>query len=341
MSEASAVNPHPLISVIVPVYNGESVIERCLTALTHQTLRRDLYEIIVVDDGSTDLTLTNIQKFGDIRITSQSNGGPASARNHGVKLSNGQVIVFTDADCVPDRHFLEKICEPLFKDASITGVKGCYKTGQKEFVARFVQIEYEEKYDLLRKSAYIDFVDTYAAAYRKSVFGEHGGYDTDFPVACAEDVELSYRICAGGHRLVYCPEAFVFHTHPNSIRKYFAKKYKFAYWRTFAVHKNPEKILKDSHTPQIMKIQALLLPAIAILCILALILRQWTEIAVAAIGCYLALMFPFIIKALQRDRAIAFLCPLFLFCRSLAQSAGIIGAILVKLRKEIANPIPT
>ena len=116
MTELPTNDSRPPITVIIPVYNGATVIEDCLAALVRQTVKRDRYEIIVVDDGSIDLTLTHARKYEDVRTVTQPHGGPAAARNHGVTLAKGELVVFTDADCVPDRCFLEKICKPLFED---------------------------------------------------------------------------------------------------------------------------------------------------------------------------------------------------------------------------------
>jgi len=78
------------------------------------------------------------------------------------------------------------------------GAKGVYRTPQRGLAARFVQIEYEDKYRLMARLPDIDFIDTYSAGFRRDRFLEMSGYDTSFPVACAEDIELSYRMSARG-----------------------------------------------------------------------------------------------------------------------------------------------
>ena len=98
------------------------------------------------------------------------------------------------------------------------------------------------------------------------------GYDISFPVACAEDIELSYRMSARGWKMKFAPAAIVYHTHPDTLSRYLKKKYKFAFWRVLAVRKNPGKAVRDSHTPQLMKLQLLFVPALllAFACDLAL-----------------------------------------------------------------------
>jgi cellulose synthase/poly-beta-1,6-N-acetylglucosamine synthase-like glycosyltransferase len=320
-----------IISVIIPVYNGEACIGGCLAALNHQTIKRSMYEIIVVNDGSTDRTRVEISKFEGVETVFQNNRGPASARNLGVRLAKGDLIIFTDADCIPEENFIEQICAPLMNNPEIAGAKGRYKTKQRGLVARFVQVEYEDKYDMMRSLKNIDFVDTYAAAYRKEVFEKTGGYDTRYPVACAEDVELSYRIAMEGHRLVYCPNAVVYHTHPESLKAYIKKKYKFAFWRVYAVNKKTAKILRDSHTPQLMKAQALVMPAAVLMLVMGFTSVRWMTAAIVALLLYLALSIPFATKAFRRDPSIGMTCLLFLMCRSLAQFVGLVSGSVARI----------
>jgi glycosyltransferase involved in cell wall biosynthesis len=89
-----------LYSVIVPAYNAESTIGKCLDALERQNIPRDEYEVIVVDDGSTD-NMPGIVKRFPVKYISQQNKGPASARNRGAGEAKGEIILFTDSDCVP------------------------------------------------------------------------------------------------------------------------------------------------------------------------------------------------------------------------------------------------
>ncbi|RPI33601.1 MAG: glycosyltransferase, partial [Nitrospiraceae bacterium] len=227
-----------MISVIIPAYNAEKTIGRCLDALTKQAYIGE-FEIIVIDDGSTDSTPDIVAQFDKAKLIKQKNAGPASARNKGASAARGEIILFTDSDCVPEPDWISHMLRPFHEDSEVAGVKGAYKTRQREITARFVQLEYEDKYKYMLKDRYIDFIDTYSAGFRKDVFLEMNGYDTAFPVACAEDVELSYRMSNKGYKMVFNPDAVVYHTHPGSLLAYLKKKHKFAYWRMLALKKNP------------------------------------------------------------------------------------------------------
>lgn len=317
-----------IISVVIPAYNEAKTIVDCLNSLMNQTLTRDRYEIIVVDDGSTDGTLEIVRKFPGVISVSQRNQGPAAARNNGVRRAQGGIILFTDADCRPFANWLEEMVRPFEQNPEIVAMKGAYETRQRELIARFVQIEYEDKYDRMKQQSNIDFIDTYSAGFRREIFLQARGFSEEFPVACAEDVELSFRLAGKGHKMVFNPEAKVFHLHPNSVRGYFKKKYKFAYWRMLAVKKHPNKILKDAHTPHSMKLQLLFFSLlIASLGFMVISRSAWKVGFFSLILFYLAAI-PFIIKALKRDFIIGILSPAFLFVRSAAQFVGLTKGLL-------------
>jgi len=77
-----------------------------------------------------------------------------------------------------------------------------------------------------------------------------GGFDTGFPLTLGEDAEFSYRLSQKGYKMVFNPQAFVYHKHPHTLKEYLRVKYWRAYWRIPAYKKNPQKMIKDSYTPQ-------------------------------------------------------------------------------------------
>jgi cellulose synthase/poly-beta-1,6-N-acetylglucosamine synthase-like glycosyltransferase len=320
-----------MASIIIPVYNEAQTLGDCLASLARQTAHRQDLEIIVVDDGSTDNTPDVVRSFPGVRLLTQRRQGPAAARNRGAREATGEIILFTDGDCIPLDNWLEEMLAPFSREPDLTGVKGAYLTRQRALTARFVQIEYEDKYDKLASQKYIDFIDTYSAGYRRRTFLEVGGFDQEFPVACAEDVELSYRLANLGCKLVFNPRARVIHRHPDRIRVYLKKKFKFAYWRMLSVKKHPNKILADSHTPQSMKVQLLLFPTLIASLFLALVSPWLSRISFAIFLLAFLTTLPFVIKAIRKDAAVGFLSPLFLIVRSGAQFLGVLLGLLNNL----------
>jgi GT2 family glycosyltransferase len=201
-----------------------------------------------------------------------------------------------------------------------------------------VQAEYEDRYRPMASLSQIDFVDTYSAAFRRERFLEMNGYDTSFPLACAEDVELSYRMSARGWKMKFVADAIVYHTHPDKLWWYLKKKYKFAYWRVLAVRKNPGKAIKDSHTPQLMKIQLLFAPALLLATVLDFTVRTPMSASLVCVGLFLASTLPFALRAMRKAPAVALISPALLAARSCAQLLGVIGGLIYALRGTAKSP---
>jgi glycosyltransferase involved in cell wall biosynthesis len=325
-------------SVIIPTYNRADRIGHCLTALRNQDFGQS-FEIIVVNDGSTDNTLQALAKFPEVRVITQRNAGPAAARNRGVSAACGKIVVFTDDDCEPFPNWLTEMLRP-FDDPKVVGVKGVYRSYQRELIARFIQIEYEDRYRLMARQPSIDFIDTYSAAFRRDQFIECGGYDTSFPVACCEDSELSYRMSALGWRMLFVQTAIVWHHHPASFVPYLRRKVRFAFWRIPAVKNTPGKMVKDSHHPQLMKLQLLFAPAVMISWALKLLkLEPVHQLTLIVVALFLLSTLPFAMTAFRKDAIVGILSPLILAGRSGAQLIGIIGGTLYLLKGSSARDV--
>jgi GT2 family glycosyltransferase len=320
------------VSIIIPTFNGALRIGRCLGPLMRQTLGRE-GEVLVVDDGSSDNIAEVVGQYPGVRLIRQANAGPAAARNRGAAEAHGEILLFTDDDCVPASNWLEEMLEP-FREPHVIGAKGVYRTHQGSVVARFVQLEYEDRYRLMANRDYIDFIDTYSAAFRREHFLEMKGYDTSFPVACAEDIELSYRMSRLGWKMKFVPGAVVGHTHPHSLSAYLRKKYKFAFWRVLALSKNPGKALKDSHTPQLMKLQLLFIPALLLAFVVDQIVRPALPMSLLVLAAFLGSTLPFALRAARKDPVVGLISPVLLAARSVAQMLGISAGLVNVLRKS-------
>jgi cellulose synthase/poly-beta-1,6-N-acetylglucosamine synthase-like glycosyltransferase len=310
-----------MISVIIPAYNAEVTLGSCLNALEAQTVSRDVYEIIVVDDCSTDGTPA-IAGDRDVVLLRQTHAGPATARNLGALEARGDLLLFTDADCEPVPDWIEQLAGAL-AGPEVVGAKGTYRTLQKSLVARFVQLEYEKKYARMLGCDQIDFVDTYSAAYRRGIFLENGGFDPRFLTASVEDQEFSFRLARKGYRLVFVPEAVVYHLHDTTVAEYWRRKFAIGYWKALLLRWHPGRAVRDSHTPQVLKGQMLLA---ALLCIALLLAPAWRGMLLGSAGLLAAFMittFPLVGRALRRDAPVAVAVPPLLFVRALALGLGL------------------
>lgn len=316
------------ISVIVPAYNAQPYISRCIEALLSQSFNPNNYEVIVVDDGSSDQTADIIKNY-PVKYVYQKNQGPATARNRGVKEAKGDIILFTDADCVPTGNWIEEMVRP-FKSPDIAAVKGAYLTNQKEVVARLAQVEFEERFEMLKKADSIDMVDTYSAGFRKAIFSQMGGFDTTFPVANNEDTDLSYKMSRHGFKMVFNPVAVVYHLkHPDSIKKYARLKFWRGYWRMVVYKRFPDKMLKDTYTPQALKLQILTLFLTFFFISVAVIFPGLGIYPLCATVLIFGLLLaPFTLLAIMRDPAVAIFAPFFLTVRAASLGSGMLWGIL-------------
>ena len=106
-----------MVSVIVPVYNAKETLGECLSAIGNQVLNGIPLEVIVVDDGSSDGTAAVATRFTGVILVRQPNRGPAAARNAGARKASGDILLFTDADCVPAGNWITEMVGP-FSDRS-------------------------------------------------------------------------------------------------------------------------------------------------------------------------------------------------------------------------------
>jgi len=337
-------NPLPLhlrASVVIPAYNAESILQQCLKALESQTIPADQYEVIVVDDGSSDGTAELAQRAG-ARVLQLEHQGPAAARNAGAEAARADIVVFTDADCEPAPDFLEQILA-VFDAPVVSGARGVYRTQQRSLVARFVQLEYEERYQRIARieaeKGSVDALDTSYAAYRRQVFLEAGGFDTRYLHAAVEDHELSFRLAKAGHIFRFVPAAVVYHNHVDSIGRYARRKFKIGYWKAFLTRQYPEYALHDAHTTPSLKLQILVA---AMLPLVALAWLFWPAAGWIALGLALIFLFssfPLLSLIYRRDKAVLLVAIPMLLVRAYASGLGFFWG-LVHGPKLTANSVP-
>lgn len=319
-----------MISIIIPALNAAGTLDQCLEALDRQTVGRDCYEVIVVDDGSTDATALVARAHG-ARCLQIPHAGPAIARNRGVAQAQGSLVLFTDADCMPASDWVEQM-RAAFADDEVMGARGVYRTRQRGLVPRFVQQEYQDKYDHTARQTAVDFIDTYSAGYRRAVFVENGGFEEAFPIPSVEDQELSFRLAAKGYRLTFATRAAVFHLHDATLGEYIRRKFWIGYWKAFLLRWHPEKTLADSHTPLTQRVQLVAFALVIGLGALGLLLKPvrlgiWW-VAAVGLGVFFVSALPFVVKIVRRDAPVAVIAPAMLVCRAAALGAGLAAGLV-------------
>ena len=325
----------PRYSIIVPAFNEGQGIATCVRALADQAsgpeaIERLDYEIIVVDDGSADDTAGIAEAAGADLVLTIAHGGPAVARNAGLEVARGDLVLFTDADCAPMPGWIARMVAP-FDDLRVVGVKGSYRTRQRGLMPRLVQLEFEIRYERMAQLPEIDFIDTYAAAYRREVLVREGGFSTSYPVPSVEDVDLSFRLAAKGHRMLFVPDAGVWHTHPATLWSYLRRKMRFGYWRALLYLRYAGKIGGDAHTDPALKIQFALVALGLLFFVGGLAWRPlWVGMLLCLAG-FLMTTLPFVRWAWSRDREVAIVWPVVALVRVLLQGAGLAAGFAVHL----------
>jgi len=205
----------PALSVVIPVFNGEPTLERCLSAvfrsdLGSETEGASALEVIVVDDGSTDRTGEILARHPVKVIRHGTPRGAAAARNAGAREASAGIVCFLDADVVIDPATLREVLRS-FQDAECDGVVGMLgaETEHANFASRYENLYMHFMY--LHHDEEIDIFYTSLAAIRRAVFEASGGFNEAYAGSGIEDMELGQRLVRQGRRLRLNKKLQVFH----------------------------------------------------------------------------------------------------------------------------------
>ncbi len=207
------------VSVVIPVYNGASMLATCLRSLRQQTLPGDRYEVIVVDDGSKD-TSAAIARAAGVRVIQQPNAGAPAARNTGIALAQGTWIAFTDSDCVASRGWLASLLRAAQQQPHAIGAAGKTIGLRSETpAARFVDLI--GGLDAVRSMQHprFPFAPTANVLYRREYLQGVGGFNVRYATYDACDLHTRLSRAYGG-LFPYEPSALIMHKHRTDWRAY-------------------------------------------------------------------------------------------------------------------------
>ena len=220
------------VSVVVPAYNEEQVIVRTVETLLLQEPR--VLEVVCVDDGSKDGTLAVLRdRFRQdprVRILAKANGGKSSALNLGFAEARGEVIVALDSDTLFARDTVERLIAP-FADPRVGAVAGNAKVGNRvNRLTRWQSLEYITAQNLERRAwdlaGAVPVVPGAVGAWRRSAVLAEGGFHED---TLAEDTDLTLRLIASGHRVVYADSALAYTEAPETVRGLLKQRFRWTY----------------------------------------------------------------------------------------------------------------
>ena len=221
----------PLISLIVPAYNEALVIQPALRNLL--TLEYPDYEVIVVDDGSTDDTYALASQVSressrvHVRVVTKKNGGKADALNTGIAVARGEFVMCMDGDTKLSKNALRAMIRH-FDDPRVGGVAGNVRILNREnFLTKTQALEYIEGLAMVRKAQSfvrtVNIIPGPCAMFRKSVVRSLGGYDTD---TFAEDCDITLKLVVGGYHIAYEPLAVAWVETPSRMLDLLKQRYR-------------------------------------------------------------------------------------------------------------------
>ena len=219
------------ISVIIPVKNEEDKIARCLEAVFNQTIKP--FEVIMVDGHSTDKTVENVRKF-PVKILYEDYHTRAGACQIGVENAKGEYVAFTDADCIPEKDWLENLVKEF--DEDIVGVgggiknigEGLWEKSINLISGTFLGSANSVQGQLFTDKRYVKSISGCNSMYHKEDILKIGGFDVR--LSTAEDTELNRKLLRAG-KLLYTPNAVILHNHQRGLKDFAKRMYQYGYGR--------------------------------------------------------------------------------------------------------------
>jgi glycosyltransferase involved in cell wall biosynthesis len=245
-------------TIVIPAYNARATIGEAVSRSLSQGQKGLDVDVIVVDDGSTDGTAEAAGSAG-ATVIRQANAGPASARNRGWQAATGEVICFTDSDCIPATDWLANLLQG-FSDWRVGAAAGSYDIANSDsWLARWVHREILERHE--RMPILVRAFGTYNVAIPRYVLEATGGFDPSYRRASGEDNDLSYRILKGGWHIAFRVEARVAHHHPERLWRYLKAQFCHGFWRAKLYREHPDMISGDDYTRTRDRLESILVLA--------------------------------------------------------------------------------
>ncbi|MBU6401279.1 MAG: glycosyltransferase [Verrucomicrobia bacterium] len=244
VQEEFAAAPHfplprdPEVSVVVAVYNGARTLKACLDSLG--TLDYPAFEILLVDDGSTDDTARIAAQYPRVRyLRHPDNLGLSTARNTGIAAARGEIIAFTDADCRADENWLYYLVGDLL-DSRFVGIGGHNLLPPDDsWVAAAVMVSPGGPAHVMATDRLAEHIPGCNMAFYKWALDEIGGFDPVFRQA-GDDVDVCWRLQQRGYRIGFCPAAFVWHYRRSTAIDYLKQQHGYGEAEALLVRKHPE-----------------------------------------------------------------------------------------------------
>ncbi len=226
----------PRISVVICAYNAERTMDACLASL--RELRYPNYEVVVVNDGSTDRTLEIAQRYPEFTTISQENKGLSVARNAGMEASTGEIIAYTDSDCVVDPDWLTYLAYKFVQSGFVAVGGPNLPPPEDSAIAAYVAAAPGGPTHVLIDDEIAEHIPGCNMAFTKAALQEIGGFDP-LHRAAGDDVDLCWRLQNQGYAIGFSPTAQVWHFRRNTIRAYLKQQMGYGHAEAQLYFKHP------------------------------------------------------------------------------------------------------
>ena len=236
-SLASLLEETPRVSVIVCSYNGGATLDECLRSLS--TLNYPNYEVIVVDDGSTDNTPEILARFPRVRAVHERHHGLSVARNTGLECATGEVIAYTDSDCIVEPDWLTHLVHQLTMSGA-AAVGGPNLTPEDGWLAACIASAPGQPTHVLVSDQIAEHIPGCNMAFRREALEAINGFDPQF-LKAGDDVDICWRLQHDGFLITFAPGAFVWHHRRQSALTYLKQQAGYGAAEALLHFKHPDK----------------------------------------------------------------------------------------------------
>jgi len=328
------------VSVIIPCYQEEKFIKKCLFSLVKNDYPKEYLEILVMDGRSTDKTRDIVReisnKYPFIRLIDNEKRYQSFALNKGIKISRGEIIIRCDAHATYSKNYIKKSVEWLLKDKKIGNVGGIWinKPANKSLTAKAIVYTLSHpfcvgpnKYRIgAKESKEVDTVPF--GAWRKEIFDKVGNFREDF--IRAQDLEFNIRLKKAGYKIILDPSIKIFYYPRDSFKKLFKMMVQYGYW----------KVIVNKETKTLSSLRQLVPPLFLLYLFFAIFfsfLKWWILLIPLFLYILIVLFFSLLISFKTRDKRIVPFCALVFLVTHFGYGFGYLQALFDIFLKKNAK----
>ncbi len=315
----------PRVTVVTPIYNNAKMIGDCLDSLLPQDYPD--YEVIIVDDGSTDDTAEVIRRY-PVKLIESEHLGISAARNQAIKASTGEVILLVDSDLKVEKDLISRMVGPLMEDEERGVVMAWWDISNPGHIVPDLIFRGYEYFT--RNLDEPNFFWGYCFAIKKKIFDEVGYFDETYPLV--EDVDFAYRVVGAGHTVKILKDVRVWHYFRDSLKKHLERHFKTARHKYLYVRQ------KKRYTDQRGTVREYLKLILHLLTIVSVVTIPWyPQIFLVLLALSLLSHLKMTIWSMKKGFKYILMLP-FEFLTKMAWALGVIQALCWTIRGH--NPSP-